>query len=419
MGMLHRGVLGLVNEAFPERLGQFTKVASDWEKERVVPEAVRRRYFRRVVDADWERLREKKGHHAMYVPSDKRLGQPREGDVLAGIFLESSGRYHMVSKPSRTDAESLATITPDTRAAFQVLDADNSGMLDSAELDAGFEAMGIDPGSKEAKRLLKKYDDGDKLFSLLEFSLLMADVREAQKESEIQRRQHVERAAALLRIAGTERGIRDDKSDEVVMLLRRGRGNPDIEVRLHKGLRPFPFARLLRNSSSLPPYVRTLTDPYIASCRYWEVVECFRKVLFVGTIMLFGQGSVWQFFVGMLSCAAFISLYNNIKPYDTHNNNLLQQLCQINIFVTLLAGVIIRLVSSEDPVQKAATEEMMRGALLLLTLFSSLIALPMTILEGVEEPREKIGSSLARRRVSAAVQDADGGGLRESVARMA
>ena len=240
-------------------------MASDWEKERVVPEAVRRRYFRRVVDADWERLREKKGHHAMYVPSDKRLGQPREGDVLAGIFLESSGRYHMVSKPSRTDAESLATITPDTRAAFQVLDADNSGMLDSAELDAGFEAMGIDPGSKEAKRLLKKYDDGDKLFSLLEFSLLMADVREAQKES-IQRRQHVERAAALLRIAGTERGIRDDKSDEV-MLLRRGRGNPDIEVRLHWAC-GFPFARLLRNSSSLPPYVRTLTDPYIASCRY-------------------------------------------------------------------------------------------------------------------------------------------------------
>ena len=110
-----------------------------------------------------------------------------------------------------------------------------------------------------------------------------------------------------------------------------------------------------------------------------EVVECFRKVLFVGTIMLFGQGSVWQLCGHALVCS-FISLYNNIKPYDTHNNNLLQQLCQINIFVTLLRA------SSSAISPKTLSEGRDEEGRRLLHL-SSLIALPMTILEGVEEPR--------------------------------
>ena len=52
------------------------------------------------------------------------------------------------------------------------------------------------------------------MFSLLEFSLLMSDIREAEQETDKQRRDLVIKAEALLRRSGTERGLREEKSDE-------------------------------------------------------------------------------------------------------------------------------------------------------------------------------------------------------------
>lgn len=46
--------------------------------------------------------------------------------------------------------------------------------------------------------------------------------------------------------------------------------------------------------------------------------------------------------VGMLICALSIALYNNVKPYDIWQNNVLQQFCQLNIFLTLLGGLVVR-----------------------------------------------------------------------------
>ena len=38
----------------------------------------------------------------------------------------------------------------------------------------------------------------------------------------------------------------------------------------------------------------------------------------------------------------FIVLYNHYKPYDAWQNNFLQQVCQLSIFFTLLAALMIR-----------------------------------------------------------------------------
>ena len=48
------------------------------------------------------------------------------------------------------------------------------------------------------------------------------------------------------------------------------RGNIDMRIHVHKGLAPTPFGRILKNTFSLPTYVRTLTDPYVPQCRYWD-----------------------------------------------------------------------------------------------------------------------------------------------------
>jgi hypothetical protein len=46
--------------------------------------------------------------------------------------------------------------------------------------------------------------------------------------------------------------------------------------------------------------------------------------------------------VAVVISGLFIVLYNNCKPYDAWQNNFLQQVCQLSIFFTLLAALMIR-----------------------------------------------------------------------------
>ena len=64
------------------------------------------------------------------------------------------------------------------RKAFELLDEDDSTMLDTMELNAAFDALGLDKRKREVKRILKRVDrGGDRQFSLYEFHLLVKDLR--------------------------------------------------------------------------------------------------------------------------------------------------------------------------------------------------------------------------------------------------
>lgn len=136
--------------------------------------------------------------------------------------------------------------------------------------------------------------------------------------------------------------------DAVVLTFRRGKSGEDGEssetrglvdsiraqggatvaageeytVVLYKGLAPWPMnthwpmfniqPRLL--SPTIPGFVRSLTDPYELQYKYWEIIECARKIILVGLFIFFGQGSTVQLAVGLTVCVIFITLYHNIKP---------------------------------------------------------------------------------------------------------
>ena len=91
--------------------------------------------------------------------------------------------------------------------------------------------------------------------------------------------------------------------------------------------------------TGLAPEVRALTNDYRLDCYWWELVECLRKVLLTGLFMFYKKGSLEQLALGLLVCLFFIQAYHNVKPYARNADNMLQQLCQLSIFVTLLTGL--------------------------------------------------------------------------------
>ena len=101
-----------------------------------------------------------------------------------------------------------------------------------------------------------------------------------------------------------------------------------------------------------------------------------------------------QLTIGVLFTVICIMVYNNLKPYAAWQNDTLQQICQLNIFLTMLVGVAARLHSNEDPIMVRNTEELMAYILLALTGITTFLAIPMVLLETVADPvheMEEIG----------------------------
>jgi len=167
---------------------------------------------------------------------------------------------------------------------------------------------------------------------------------------------------------------------------------------LHAGVSPWPHnSRSIINrrrppmplSPVVPNYVRNLSDPYEIKYRYWEVVECVRKVALVGIFVFFGRGSMVQLTSGILVCMFFIQLYHNLKPYDAWQNDLLQQCCQFAIFCTLLSSIVLMAREAPDPhsLDEVFDQTVLGAILTSMTVLASLMSIPLSFLEIFPDPK--------------------------------
>jgi len=90
----------------------------------------------------------------------------------------------------------------------------------------------------------------------------------------------------------------------------------------------------------------------------------------------------------LVVCVGFIILYNNMKPYDVWQNDVLQQLAQAIVFVTLLSAVIqrARLVPDPEPFDEGLSDTAMGWILLLLTLLTAIFGFIISCVEVYGEP---------------------------------
>ena len=94
--------------------------------------------------------------------------------------------------------------------------------------------------------------------------------------------------------------------------------------------------------ASLPGYFKKLTAPYEYRVYYFEIFECIRKLLLLGLPILFEKGSMPQLVIGILVCFTSFGAYMMLAPYVKDSDDHLSQLCQFQVFFSLLAALIMK-----------------------------------------------------------------------------
>lgn len=107
----------------------------------------------------------------------------------------------------------------------------------------------------------------------------------------------------------------------------------------------------LKASAVLPGYMRSLTSGAGYEYRvYWfEIFGAVRKVLLVGIPAAFSdRGGSIQLVWGLLVCFCTFGMYTMWAPYIKDSDDRIEQLSQLQIFLTLVASVALRVGSSPE-----------------------------------------------------------------------
>jgi len=74
---------------------------------------------------------------------------------------------------------------------------------------------------------------------------------------------------------------------------------------------------------------------------YWEVIECYRRIILTSLVSIISPGSSLQSLSAILFTLFFIRLYAYFLPYAIHSDNILAELGQGQVFVTFFIALII------------------------------------------------------------------------------
>ena len=75
---------------------------------------------------------------------------------------------------------------------------------------------------------------------------------------------------------------------------------------------------------------------------WFELFECVRKIMLVGMPVFFEVGSVSQLTFALLVCFISFGLYMMFSPYADDSDDRLAQLCQMQIFFSLVSSLLLK-----------------------------------------------------------------------------
>merc|ERR1719231_39718 len=87
---------------------------------------------------------------------------------------------------------------------------------------------------------------------------------------------------------------------------------------------------------------------------YFELVQMFRKMVLTGLLMAVTPGTPVQVMVGIIVCFGYLVLWINTKPYVFQEEDMLEQVAAIQLFVSLLLGLNLRYKEALDTSRKLA-----------------------------------------------------------------
>ena len=74
----------------------------------------------------------------------------------------------------------------------------------------------------------------------------------------------------------------------------------------------------------------------------FEIFECFRKMLLILVPIFFEPDSPEQLTVGLIVCFATYGMYMMYAPYQSERSDMLAQVCQVQIFFSLLSSIVLK-----------------------------------------------------------------------------
>ena len=111
--------------------------------------------------------------------------------------------------------------------------------------------------------------------------------------------------------------------------------------------------KTISTGKPMPGFMKQLTGPYERRCYWFEIFESLRKVLLVGIPACFSNpGGNAQLVWGLLVCFVSFGMYMQFEPYAERSDDHLAQIAQMQIFLTLVASIGLRMTPPDEDLAK-------------------------------------------------------------------
>ena len=92
----------------------------------------------------------------------------------------------------------------------------------------------------------------------------------------------------------------------------------------------------------LPGALKKLTNGYEMRTYWFEIFECVRKILLILLPIFFEEESPEQLTCGLIVCFITFGSYMMYAPFIDDGDDLLSQVCQLQIFFSLLSAIVLK-----------------------------------------------------------------------------
>lgn len=118
----------------------------------------------------------------------------------------------------------------------------------------------------------------------------------------------------------------------------------------------------LRGETLMATSISSLWSLYKPRCFYYELVECFRRVLLAGVVVFIYPDTVAQIAIALMFSACFMVLCETLAPYDSVWDAWVSRLGNGLIFCSMYLALLLKVeVSDEDDATQKVYEALLVG----------------------------------------------------------
>jgi hypothetical protein len=132
----------------------------------------------------------------------------------------------------------------------------------------------------------------------------------------------------------------------------------------------------------------SLYSQYLEEYWYWEIIEMIRKVFLCGGLIAIASGTSLQILIALIVQFIYLLIIERAMPYKEFHDDIVQFVGSIQLFFTLLAGLILRLQDGHPDEQMTEDETNGIGNLLVILnlgiIFAGIFSLYMATPSGKE-----------------------------------